>query len=343
MKPTALGALCAALIATFLFAAERASAKDVLYVGSQRSGEIYVIDADTLEPVSILNIGFEVDDVVGSRDGKMVYGNAAIPNGNPLGRADSGVVYGIKTSTNKIVWWTAIPGVPQHLTVSADGKRLFVPAIDKNYIYVVDTASGRIVESWPSIFGNHGTELSHDGRHLYVGNMFGRMILVYDVATGQVIANYPCREGVRPFKIDDAESRVYYQLSNLHGFEVLNIASGKVERVVDLPKLPSGVGADRNFTMDHGMALTPDGKMFLAAGSVVGYVAIYRLPDLSLVKTIPVGDDPNWIRVRADSKFAYVSNRGSGDLSVIDLEKLVETRRIPIKKGVARFDVAAFE
>jgi len=37
--------------------------------------------------VSVLNIavGFEVDDVVGSRDGKMAFGNAGIPGKSRIG------------------------------------------------------------------------------------------------------------------------------------------------------------------------------------------------------------------------------------------------------------------
>src|ERR1700722_10164471 len=133
-----------------------ASAAELLYVEAHQSKDIQIIDATTFKTLGKIDIGFPTDDVVGSHDGRMVFGNGGIPNGNPIGQPDAGVVYGISTATNKIVWWAAIPGMPQHLTVSLDDRRLYVPALDKNYIYVVDTATGRIVDTWFSVMGNHG-------------------------------------------------------------------------------------------------------------------------------------------------------------------------------------------
>jgi DNA-binding beta-propeller fold protein YncE len=68
----------------------------------------------------------------------------------------------------------------------------------------------------------------------------------------------------------------------------------------------------------------------LAAGSIAGYVAVYSLPDYRLLGTIKVGADPNWIAVRSDSKVAFVSNRADNTVSALDLERMVELRRIPI-------------
>ena len=102
----------------------------------------------------------------------------------------------------------------------------------------------------------------------------------------------------------------HYQPSNFHGFEVRDLESGRIEQIVDLPKTPPEAHAGDYGTVDHGLAITPDGRKILAAGSAAGYVAIYNLPGLQLLGTVPVGDDANWIRVRADSKVAFVTDRG---------------------------------
>jgi DNA-binding beta-propeller fold protein YncE len=321
-----------------LFSAN-AQAAERLYVEAHKSKEIYVIDANTFKEVAKIDVGFPIDDVVGSHDGKMVFGNASIPNGNPIGQPDAGMVYGISTATNQILWWCSIPGMPQHLTVSQDDKRLYVVALDKNYLYVVDTASGRIVDTWYGVMGNHGTELSPDGKHLYVGNFFTRAIYAYDTATGQVDRTYQARESIRPFKMDQGEKHIYYQLSNFHGFEVQDLETGKITNVVDLPKLAPNQHADANGTVDHGLAITPDGKTLLAAGSMADYVAFYSLPDLKFLGTVPVGKAPNWIRVRADSKIAFTGNPGSNDVSVIDIPQMKEITRVPAGLRPARFDI----
>ena len=68
----------------------------------------------------------------------------------------------------------------------------------------------------------------------------------------------------------------------------------------------------------------------MAAGSAADYVCAYSLPDLALQATIPVGDEPNWIVFTADNRYAYVSNRASDNVSVIDVRKLEEIKRIPV-------------
>lgn len=316
-----------------------ASARELLYIEAEQSQDIHIVDAHTLEKVGRIEIGHPTDDIVGSPDGKFAFGNAMTPGGNPIGSPNAGLVYCVSTATNRILWAVAIPGMPQHLTVSKDGRRLFVPAYDKNSVYIVDTAAARIVDTWIGGLGNHGSELSSDGRHLYLGSMITDRIYVYDTGTGQVVQTYLTRDAVRPFKIDRQERRVYYQLSNFHGFEVRDLESGRTVQIVDLPKLPPEVHAGTYGTLDHGLAITPDGKKIIAAGSVAGYVAVYNLPSLDLLGTVPVGEDANWIRVRADSKIAFVTNRGSNDLSVVDLDALKEIKRIPVGNRPARFDI----
>ncbi|QIB66894.1 YncE family protein [Kineobactrum salinum] len=320
-----------------------AMAKELIYVQARQSKDIHIIDATTYEVLGTIDVGFPTDDVIGSPDGKMVYGNAFMPNGNPVGFPDTGLVYGVSTATNTIVWWGSIPGTPQHLSISRDGKRLFVPALNMNQIYVVDTATGRIVETWPSIIGNHGSELSKDGKRLYTGNALLGRIDVYDTETGRLRKVMTTRSGVRPFKFDDQEKYIYYQLSNFNGFEVRDIQSGDLVDTVNLPELSEGLHPDSFGTVNHGLAITPDGKKLVAAASLEGYVSVFSLPDLQSLGTIPVGEDPNWVRIRSDSKVAFVSNRGSNTVSVVDLETMKEITQVPAGSRPERFAIVDVE
>jgi len=310
-------------------------AREMLYV--QTGDDLRVIDAHTFAPVATISVGDHTDDVVGSRDGRMAYANAAISSGNPLGISDVGRVVAIDTATNKIVWSRALDGHPQHLTVSRDGARLYAPALNSNYVSVFDTATGQIVERWFATPGHHGTELSPDGKHLYVGNVYTGLIYVYDTDSGKIARTYDAGTAVRPFKIDAAEKRIYYQLSSLHGFEVRDLDSGRVTNVIDFP-LPAKIEAS-NKTFSHGMAISPDGRSLVAVGTISKFVRVYSLPDLKLLGTVPVGDDANWVRIRADGKVAFVSNRGSGTISAIDIAGLKEITRIPGGSHPGRFDI----
>jgi YVTN family beta-propeller protein len=61
-------------------------------------------------------------------------------------------------------------------------------------------------------------------------------------------------------------------------------------------------------------------------------MSVYRVPDLQLMATIPVGREPNWIAFSQDGAYAYVTNRKSDNVSVISVRDLKEITRIPVGK-----------
>jgi len=89
------------------------------------------------------------------------------------------------------------------------------------------------------------------------------------------------------------------------------------------------------------LRITRDGRFLIANGSIADIAAIYTLPDLKLVATVPVGRDPNWIALAPDGSRAYVSNRGSDDVSVIDLGAHKEIARIKVGKYPQRLTAVA--
>ena len=329
--------IIATLAAGFAAASAQASAqktKEMLYVQSTLTRDIQVVDAETFEVTDTIYVGDLTDDVIGAPDGRMVYANAQIANGNPFSHQanHAGKIVAYDTADHELVWSVALDGSPHHLALSPEGDRLFVPLYDRHYYVVIDTASGAVIARPHSMAGNHGAKVSKDGSKLIFGNMVTDAFVIHDAKTGAPLNVIDVEEGVRPYVFSKDESIVYYQLSRLHGFEVRNMKTGELIRRVDLPALPADVDLPTSYphTYNHGLARTSDERLLLAAGSAGNYVAVYALPDLELKATIPVGVDPNWIVVRADDKIAFVSNRGSDDLSVLDLETLREVKRVPL-------------
>jgi YVTN family beta-propeller protein len=317
-------------------------AGDFVYVQATLSQDVFVIDAMSFAVVAHLPVGDFTYDVVGSPDGRTAFVDAQTPSGNPISwqATDSGKVVALDTRTDATLWTTNLDGSPQHMAVSPDGSKLYVPLFDRNYLYVLDAKTGAITGRWYGVLGNHATALTRDGRTLYVGNMLNDVIWAYDTASGHVLNVMRAGEAVRPMQLDEDESHIIYQLSRFHGFKVRDIKSGDVKSV-ELPALPQGTAMPDAypFTVNHGLAVTPDHKRLLAAGSIAGYVAVYSMPDYRLLGTIKIGTDPNWIAVRPDSKVAFVSNRGSGTLSVIDIDNLKELKQIPVGKMPQRVSV----
>ena len=111
-------------------------------------------------------------------------------------------------------------------------------------------------------------------------------------------------------------------------------------QTVHLPSLGVPLPMGWPQTVNHGLALTADGRLLLAAGSMKDFVAIYQVSDMSLLATIPVGKDPNWIVFSPDERFAYVSNRGEHTVSVISMADRKEIARLKAGKLPMRMTTA---
>jgi YVTN family beta-propeller protein len=313
-----------------------ASAAEFVYLENTDSGDISVIDIPGHTVVSTIKLGTYLDDVTASRDGKILYANRV----NSLGLSEakqvgeSGEIIAISTETEQVLWRTPVHGWPNHLTLSADERLLYVPLYDRNWMEIVDTRRHEVVDRFPIGLGGHGTRLSPDGKRLYVGSMFLDVLTVFDLTTLKPVKKLPFKDAVRPFAFTRDEKTLYVQLSRLHGFEVVDLTKDEIVREVLLPPLPSDAPLPKFYphTYNHGLELSPDEKLLFAAGSAGNYVCVYSVPALSLLATIPVGQEPNWIVFSKDGSYAYVSNRKSDSLSVISVRELKEIKRIPVGK-----------
>ncbi len=324
-------------------AASASSAHDYVFVQATMTKDIFVVDAETYQVVDRIPVGDYTDDVVGSPDGRLAFGNAQIGSASPLGweANDAGKIFAIDTATDKVVWSTFVDGSPHHLAVSPDGSRIYVPLFDRTYLLVLDAHTGQQLQRWYTLIGDHSTEASRDGTRLYVGNMLADLIWVYDTSNGKIVRVIRTGEAVRPLRLAPDQQHIIYQLSRLHGFKVTDVTTGELTRTVPGPPLPASAQMPDAYpyTLDHGLGVTPDGTKLLTASSVGGYVAVYKLPDYALIGTIKVGDDPNWIAFRSDSKVAFVTDRGSNALSVVDLATMSDVKRIPIGRMPQRLSV----
>jgi len=318
---------------------------EFLYLENTDSGDVSVISIPDHEVVSTIDVGKYPDDVAASNDGRVIYVNRVESMRHPLSKraGESGEVLAISTETEQILWRVQIDGWPHHMTVSADDRWLFVPLYDRMYVAVVDTQQREVVAHMPAAMGSHGTRLSPDGQRLYVGSMLMDMIIVYDVKLRFPVDRLAFSDAVRPFTMTSDQKRLFVQLSRLHGFQEVDLESGKVVRQIDLPPLPPDVELPEYYphTYNHGLELSPDEKYLLAAGSAAHQVCVYRLPELELVKVIPVGKEPNWIDFDHAGRFAYVSNRESDTLSIIAMDSLTEIKQIEVGEYPQRLRIVS--
>jgi YVTN family beta-propeller protein len=239
--------------------------------------------------------------------------------------------------TLKVIRNIPLSGHPNNIAVSKNGKRVYVSiAAAPGAVDVIDTTSMEKVKSIPVKGAVHNTYVTPDGKFIVAGSIAGKILTVIDGETEEPVWTVSFENGVRPIAFeknpDGSTKRMFVQISNLHGFAIVDFATHKeVDRIV-LPDVP-GKEKDTEGVQgspSHGIGITPDGKTLWATSKWYGYVFAYSMPDLKLLGSVPVGDDPDWLTFTPDSKSMYVACAGANYVTVVDVKSMKAVTHIPV-------------
>jgi YVTN family beta-propeller protein len=182
----------------------------------------------------------------------------------------------------------------------------------------------------------HNVYVTPDGKYAVAGSIPGCSINVIDTSSNSVAWTMTMQAGIRPMVFtrnpDGSTREMIVQLSDFHGFVVIDFAARKELRRITLPDPPGQAKETEGIqgAPSHGLALTPDGKMLWATSKYYGYVAAYSLPQYKLIKVVPVGSHPEWLTIPPDGKSLYVAAAGDDATVVVDNKTLVVVKTIPV-------------
>jgi len=131
---------------------------------------------------------------------------------------------------------------------------------------------------------------------------------------------------------DGSTKRMFAQITNFHGFAVIDWAQKREVSRVTLPEIPE---AQRNKdgiqgSPAHGLLVAPDGKTLWSTSKFNSAVYVYSMPDLKYLGEVKVGTVPDWLTFTPDSKKVYVANAHDNTVSVIDVAARKELTRIKV-------------
>jgi YVTN family beta-propeller protein len=131
---------------------------------------------------------------------------------------------------------------------------------------------------------------------------------------------------------DGSTKEIIVQLSNYHGLAVVDFAARKEVRRVELPDVAGHARETEGLqgSPSHGLAITPDGKMLWATSKYYETVVALSLPDLRILKVVPVGSHPDWLTIPPDGKSLYVAVAGEDETVVVDIASMKVVRRIRV-------------
>jgi YVTN family beta-propeller protein len=317
------------LLLTIILALPAASgATTVRIIQTNSAGDnIHLIDPATNRVVAEIT-GIEVN-----------HGAAAAPDGSRFYISDEAehtldVVDGKTLGVTKRI---PLSGRPNNVAISRDGRRVYVAIVSApGAVDVIDTSTLERAKSIATRGGVHNTFVTPDGRFVIAGSIAGKNLTVIDGKSEEPVWSMDFDNGVRPIAFekgaDGATRRMFVEISDFHGFYIVDFEQHKEVGRITLPEIPPAERHTEGLqgSPAHGIGVAPDGKTLWVNSKVNSHVYAYSLPDLKLLGGVHVGNHPDWLTFTPDSMFVYVANAGSNSVSVVDVASRKEITRIPV-------------
>jgi YVTN family beta-propeller protein len=284
--------------------------------------------------------------VVGEIKGVPInHGAAAAPDGSRFYFSSEAeqTLHVVDGKTLQVTKKIPLTGRPNNISISRDGRRVYVGIVSApGAVDVIDTTTLEKVKSIPTKGGIHNVYVTPDGTQIVAGSIAGRLMTVIDQKTEEPVWTL-FEEGVRPLAFEvnpnGSTKRAFVQISNLHGFAVVDWAQRKEVARITLPDDIPAENVDKgpfNASPSHGLGVAPDQRTLWVTSRPNARVYAYSLPDLKLLGAVDLAGRPDWVAFTPDSKFAYISTENRDVVVVIDVAVRKEVTKVKVGRAPKR-------
>jgi YVTN family beta-propeller protein len=283
-------------------------------------------------------------------DEEVVHGIAAAPDGSRFYATNESTITldVIDARSFRVIKKIPLTGPPNNVAIRKDGRKVYAGIqMADGGVDVIDTTTLEKIKFIRILRGVHNPIATPDGKFVVAGSTGGNVATVIDTETDQPVWSIHFEGGVRVFCFeanpDGSTKRMFTQVTNLHGFAVVDWASRKEVGRIKLPDIPQ---AERNSegiqgAPAHGILVSPDGKTLWSTSKINSHVYAYSMPDLTFLGGVKVGLVPDWITFTPDGKKMYVANAHDNTVSVVDVAARTEITRIKVGQ-VPKRNITAF-
>jgi YVTN family beta-propeller protein len=229
----------------------------------------------------------------------------------------------IDPATYKIIGHFALPKhsrhllEPQHVVPSWDLKKLWVAQDLGDQLTMIDPATGKQGETI-HVDDPYNMYFTPDGKYAIVMAERMKRIDFRDAQTMQVVNKVPVNcDGVN--HADFSPDGRYMLATCEFSSEMIKVDIPAQRVLAHLKLEPKGMPQD--------CRIAPDGKVFYVANMDSNGVHVIDGESFKQIDFIPTGKGAHGLYFSRDSKYLYISNRGEGSVSLLDLG----TRKIATK------------
>ena len=305
-----------------------------VYVTSETSGDLNVIDPSTWTVVSTVHLGKRPRGIHGSPDGRTIY--VALSGSPPetpgvdestLPPPDKGAdgigVYGV--AENKLLRVIEGGSDPENFAVSHDGNTLYVSNEDASGISFVDVRAGKVIATVRTGDEPEGVSVTPNGKFVYATSEDEGTLAVIDADS---------RTLVKTFKIGRRPRNIVFMPDGKHGY-----ANAENDGAVELfdavnnvkqQAIPLGQAGQ---VKPMGLALSPDASKLYVTTGRAGKMFVVDTATNQATASLEVGKRPWGIAVSPDGKTIFTANGPSNDVTVIDAASQTALRKITVPGG----------
>jgi YVTN family beta-propeller protein len=308
------------------------------YVSNQK-GNVSVIDLDTLEAVSEIDVGAEGPRGIGvTSDGKLlVTANGEDGDISVIDRVSGRLLKRIPIGKNPefvrirgdyafVSFEPAAVGGPPPKPGSEEAKALEEERerddAEPAKVAVVDLKQGKVIRAITGGMETEGIEFSADGKKILVTNEADENVTVHEIATGKLVKKIDTRKyGNRPRGIKRAPDGKSYAATLEYGNKLVILDEQfNVSKVVSTGEVPYGLAFDRK------------GERLFVALAKGKALQVFDAKTHEPVGSVPIGDRCWHFTFTPDDSQILVACGRSNDVVVIDAKTLQPVKRIEDKK-----------
>ena len=223
--------------------------------------------------------------------------------------------------TEKILWERRYSAGCDRMSITPDGKTIYLPSLEGPLWYVVHAEDGDVLRTVEPNSGAHNTICGPSGEFAYLAGLRSPLLSVASTQSGVVKTVGPFSNSIRPFTIDGRERYCYVTVNELLGFEIGDLSNGRKLHRVQVLGFTKGP-VKRHGCPSHGIGMTPDEKEIWVCDAANTRLHVFDatvMPPVQ-IESIPLRDEPGWVTFTIDGAYAYPS---TGDVIDAKTRKIV--------------------
>lgn len=224
--------------------------------------------------------------------------------------------------TDKLLWEKTYESGCDRMSISPDGKVIYLPSLERDHWNVVDAADGEVIRRIVPDSGAHNTVYGIDGKRVYMAGLRSPMLTVAETGGHTTLKTVgPFSDSIRPFTVNGSGTLCFVNVNKLLGFEVGDLITGKMLHRVEVQGYEQGK-LKRHGCPSHGIAITPDETEIWVTDGANSRLHVFDATVMppKQIASVKLRDQPGWVTFSIDGSLAYPS---TGDVIDVQSRKII--------------------